>query len=183
MVTSFPSVSVSLSLSLSLSPNVPHAQYRKRFRASYNYSSPLLGRKVTNNAARAGRFDRDLRSFAFVTRGEHFGLRSWWCHGRFKVQSPRSVHCVCCSSSKTSYPVRFYPIMMKPWRRRSRKRLHVPLPCRDLRQDPPWFEFFGHFWLFFAPWYRKGREASSVKCHKNFEGKVGQMCHRSCLLA
>ena len=30
------SLSVSLSLSLSLSPNVPHAQYRKRFRASYN---------------------------------------------------------------------------------------------------------------------------------------------------
>ena len=36
MVTSLPSVSVSLSLSLSLSPKVPHAQYRKRFRASYN---------------------------------------------------------------------------------------------------------------------------------------------------
>ena len=38
MVTSLPSFSLSLSvsLSLSLSPNVPHAQYRKRFRASYN---------------------------------------------------------------------------------------------------------------------------------------------------
>ena len=34
MVTSLPSFS--LSLYLSLSPNVPHAQYRKRFRASYN---------------------------------------------------------------------------------------------------------------------------------------------------
>ena len=34
MVTSLPSFS--LSLSLSLSPNVPHAQCRKRFRASYN---------------------------------------------------------------------------------------------------------------------------------------------------
>ena len=30
------SVSLSLSLSLSLSPKVPHAQYRKPFRASYN---------------------------------------------------------------------------------------------------------------------------------------------------
>ena len=30
------SVFLSLYLSLSLSPNVPHAQYRKRFRASYN---------------------------------------------------------------------------------------------------------------------------------------------------
>ena len=30
------SLSLSLYLSLSLSPNVPHAQYRKRFRASYN---------------------------------------------------------------------------------------------------------------------------------------------------
>ena len=38
MVTSLPSFSlcISLYLSLSLSPNVPHAQYRKRFRASYN---------------------------------------------------------------------------------------------------------------------------------------------------
>ena len=40
MVTSLPSFSLSLSLylslSLSLSPKVPHAQYRKRFRASYN---------------------------------------------------------------------------------------------------------------------------------------------------
>ena len=38
MVTSLPSFSLSLylSLSLSLSPNVPHTQYRKRFRASYN---------------------------------------------------------------------------------------------------------------------------------------------------
>ena len=38
MVTSLPSLSVSLSLCLylSLSPKVPHAQYRKRFRASYN---------------------------------------------------------------------------------------------------------------------------------------------------
>ena len=42
MVTSLPSFSlslslcISLSLSFSLSPNVPHAQYRKRFRASYN---------------------------------------------------------------------------------------------------------------------------------------------------
>ena len=36
MMTSLPSLSVCISLSLSLSPKVPHAQYRKRFRASYN---------------------------------------------------------------------------------------------------------------------------------------------------
>ena len=36
MVTSLPSHYFRLTLSLSLSPNVPHAQYRKRFRASYN---------------------------------------------------------------------------------------------------------------------------------------------------
>ena len=38
MVTSLPSLSLFLciSLSLSLSPSVPHAQYRKRFRVSYN---------------------------------------------------------------------------------------------------------------------------------------------------
>ena len=50
MMTSLPSFSLSLCISLSLSPNVPHAQYRKRFRASYNTAecvftktnSPLL---------------------------------------------------------------------------------------------------------------------------------------------
>ena len=36
MMTSLPSISLSLSLYLSLSPSVPHTQYRKRFRASYN---------------------------------------------------------------------------------------------------------------------------------------------------
>ena len=36
------SVSLSLSLSLSLSPIVPHAQYRKRFRASYNKKCEVL---------------------------------------------------------------------------------------------------------------------------------------------
>ena len=35
----FLSLSLSLSLYLSLSPKVPHAQYRKRFRASYNKKS------------------------------------------------------------------------------------------------------------------------------------------------
>ena len=39
MVTSLPSLSLCLYLSLSLSPKVPHAQYRKRFRASYNTRS------------------------------------------------------------------------------------------------------------------------------------------------
>ena len=51
MVTSLPSFSLSLSLSLylSLSPNVPHAQYRKRFRASYN----TLLRLSTSDVKRA----------------------------------------------------------------------------------------------------------------------------------
>ena len=50
MVTSLPSLSVSLSLSLclylslSLSPKVPHAQYRKRFRASYNERHCFVGK-------------------------------------------------------------------------------------------------------------------------------------------
>ena len=48
MVTSLPSLSLSLSLciSLSLSPKVPHAQYRKRFRASYN--RPLQAARLHN---------------------------------------------------------------------------------------------------------------------------------------
>ena len=55
MVSSLPSFSLSLSLSLSLylsfSLNVPHAQYRKRFRASYNNCHFLglgLVYKITN---------------------------------------------------------------------------------------------------------------------------------------
>ena len=53
-----------------------------------------------------------------------------------------------------------------------------------LRQDPPpWFEFLAIFDLF-APWYRRSGEAPSVKISfKEFKGKVGQMCHLSCLLA
>ena len=55
MVTSLPSVSVSLSLSLS--PKVPHAHYRKRFRASYNRTGQnliiCLGFSITRRAARA----------------------------------------------------------------------------------------------------------------------------------
>ena len=59
MVTSLPSLSLSLSLciSLSLSPKVPHAQYRKRFRASYNRTGQdliiCLGFSITRRAARA----------------------------------------------------------------------------------------------------------------------------------
>ena len=63
MVTSLPSFSLSLSLSLSLcislslSPKVPHAQYRKRFRASYNRTGQdliiCLGFSITRRAARA----------------------------------------------------------------------------------------------------------------------------------
>ena len=36
LVTSLPSFCICLSLSLSHTPSAPHAQYRKRFRASYN---------------------------------------------------------------------------------------------------------------------------------------------------
>ena len=50
------------------------------------------------------------------------------------------------------------------------------------KAGPPWFEFLVIF-DFFAPWYRKVRGVYLVwKLHKNFEGKVGQMCHRSCSL-
>ena len=44
MVTSLPSIS--LSLSLSLSPKVPHAKYRKRFRASYNETTLRSRRRL-----------------------------------------------------------------------------------------------------------------------------------------
>ena len=40
--------------------------------------------------------------------------------------------------------------------------LGTPYRGKCLRQDPPWFEFLVVF-DFFEPWYRRGREASSVK--------------------
>ena len=55
MVTSIPSHY--FRLSLSLSPIVPHAQYRKRFRASYSRTGQnliiCLGFSITRRAARA----------------------------------------------------------------------------------------------------------------------------------
>ena len=46
------SLSLCISLSVSLSPNVPHAQYRKRFRASYNIGSasalPIISIALSN---------------------------------------------------------------------------------------------------------------------------------------
>ena len=58
MVTSLPSLSLSLSLciSLSLSPKVPHAQYRKRFRASYNEKAiAVLARRRSEILERCGK--------------------------------------------------------------------------------------------------------------------------------
>ena len=53
MVTSLPSFSLFLYLSLSLSPNIPHAQYRKRFRASYNTQMKHSCADRDNGQARA----------------------------------------------------------------------------------------------------------------------------------
>ena len=65
MVTSLPSLSVSLSVCISLSPNIPHAQYRKRFRASYNtpseVSKPRLNGKQ-NIAKQTGKFRKHYKS-------------------------------------------------------------------------------------------------------------------------
>ena len=74
MVTSLPSFSLSLylSLSLSLSPNVPHAQYRKRFRASYNRTGQdliiCLGFSMTRRTARAIRKSRNKEGEIFWQR-------------------------------------------------------------------------------------------------------------------
>ena len=62
------SLSLSVSLSLSLSPKVPHAQYRKRFRASYNFgyhdvmrTSPI---PMKSAEVREDRCEQWLTSFA-----------------------------------------------------------------------------------------------------------------------
>ena len=58
MVTSLPSHYFRLTLSLSLSPIVPHAQYRKRFRASYNKTKQTNKEKSTSSPARHTSGDR-----------------------------------------------------------------------------------------------------------------------------
>ena len=79
MVTSLPSFSLSLSLSLylSLSPNVPHAQYRKRFRASYNTG----GEQIQGNETRNVR-DRGPRLAYSANTGEG-GWASWTAQALF----------------------------------------------------------------------------------------------------
>ena len=95
MVTSLPSFSLSLSLSLylslSLSPNVPHAQYRKRFRASYNY---LLAR-----SACVLEIWTESRFFSLLTKW-HMGLASEevtkqsnaWQRGKLVLNKDRATY-------------------------------------------------------------------------------------------
>ena len=75
MVTSLPSFS--LSLYLSLSPNVPHAQYRKRFRASYNTFLFFYFRKQTTHTHAHTELSWDVINFSFF-----YGLLPcclFWC--------------------------------------------------------------------------------------------------------
>ena len=52
-----------------------------------------------------------------------------------------------------------------------------------LRQDPPLIWVFGHFWLFCTMVWKRLRGIFCENFIKKFEGKVGQMCHRSWSLA
>ena len=100
MVTSLPSVSLCISLSLSLSPKVPHAQYRKRFRASYNTFSHITFLGYNHMNSRASVFLNSLLS-------EHI-IRYHMCpwgrllpsyHTRFSLQRG------CCCQGKEVVPV------------------------------------------------------------------------------
>ena len=102
MVTSLPSFSlslcISLSLSLSLSPNIPHAQYRKRFRASYNtrgvlctfflavHNTPLLY-WVDRSTCLASRILSRKESFP----GSEFKPASIWTCWMHADRSPNAV--------------------------------------------------------------------------------------------
>ena len=75
------SLYLSLSLSLSLSPKVPHAQYRKRFRASYNTNiawqpQRLLDNWVRGLAALGPIFELAMQNYVMLC-----DVRSWRASG------------------------------------------------------------------------------------------------------
>ena len=74
-------LSLYLSLSLSLSPNVPHAQYRKRFRASYNKSCEGYCQTLLFEEFTLALFDPS--SNTRVLSGVEVRSQSWWsCKNR-----------------------------------------------------------------------------------------------------
>ena len=93
MVTSLPSLSVSLYLSLS--PKVPHAQYRKRFRASYNISALWCGFYSTVREISRSRYSH-------ATTLQHLRARKL-------VRRTRSVH------SRTRAPAKLVSTTMDFW--------------------------------------------------------------------
>ena len=136
-VTSLPSLSLSLSLSLylSLSPHAPHAQYRKRFRASYN-TLVWKSIKSVKTMKRSVLVERDLTT-AIIMITPRFSLLQWctctdWCSeigsltsldacnsgASSDVREPISLHqavCIFKSAPPPSFPTTLFWREILPW--------------------------------------------------------------------
>ena len=160
MVTSLPSFSLSLSLSLSLylslslSPNVPHAQYRKRFRASYNMclslslSLSLYKRFIFNSL-----YARFETSVAILT----FGCR--WPRRRPRFHSKEKNLTFLSRNLST-----VAPHLLKPFLNLQTsqfiKVLHV-IRLREFWNDGKWFS---HASCFFRVFLLRGRKTTKIDC-------------------
>ena len=150
-MTSLPSLSLSLCISLSLSPNVPHAQYRKRFRASYNSIQPLqtLAARLIQSSLpwlaiavtiiqRALEKPLDfpsgntLLTFLLMKPGWNSAKRSW--KPMREVGHWRGVF----------GPVDEQCLLFQ-------RKVLMELRRSTIKAGPPWFEFLVIF-DFFAPW-------------------------------
>ena len=91
-VTSLPSFSLSLylslSLSLSLSPTVPHAQYRKRFRASYNTNIHIFWEMLNRVVVGLFRSKMEVKKEQKCLQRDFFLFLLEWCVDSPKVFVP-----------------------------------------------------------------------------------------------
>ena len=69
-------------------------------------------------------------------------------------------------------------LLLTPW-------IFIFFLCKNLsfKAGPPLIWVFGHFWLFCTMVWKRLRGIFCENFIKKFEGKVGQMCHRSWSLA
>ena len=119
------SLSLSVSLSLSLSPNVPHAQYRKRFRASYNEAglpkSLIVGsiyrppntpiEPFLRNLERCLSHKRKMGDHLTILAGDFNSRNSIWYYEDLTDEAGESLHQLFCTlnmEQRNHFPTNIY---------------------------------------------------------------------------